>query len=502
MTDQSLRIGSKLKGVREYTITEQLHHGGFGITYKATAQIMVGNIPQVGTFTIKEFFIGKICSRCENGCITVAAENKEMFRQAKQDFMDEANILHSLKHKNIVPVNEVFEQNDTIYYVMSYLGSISLYNYVAEHGGRLSEATARNVIEQLSSAVAYLHNRNILHLDIKPDNVMMISDGNDTVPVLIDFGQAMYFVGDKPKRNKGVGGYSMGYSPIELKQGVTTFIPEADIYSLSATLMYMLTGTDPCDASEQSIHKIYKALPENISQNTTDAIVCGMRKDNNVSIKDISAFQTVLQLGESEAMTSTGGTAENGHRITDPLNIKHPSQDSYMKKISIAVACLAVAGIGVWLGKGVFTATEDSGMSTVKADSDSIQKDTMKFTATAAPVKESKDQTSEKHSASNDIKEEKESPSSAPPRKEEPVRKHDSLPTSGTVDLGYATWTGGLLNGKPHGSGVMRFRSSHSVSGCTTTPHAGDYIEGYCENGVLQHGNLYQNGVKVENFVR
>ena len=74
--------------------------------------------------------------------------------------------------------------------------------------------------------------------------------------------------------------------------------------------------------------------------------------------------------------------------------------------------------------------------------------------------------------------------------------------TSGSVNLGYATWIGGLLNGKPHGNGRMKFHSSHAIGGCSTVPGSGDYIDGYCENGVLQSGALYQNGVKVESFVR
>ena len=77
-----------------------------------------------------------------------------------------------------------------------------------------------------------------------------------------------------------------------------------------------------------------------------------------------------------------------------------------------------------------------------------------------------------------------------------------SMPTNGTVNLGYATWTGGLRAGKPHGNGTMRFRSSHSISGCSTTAQSGDYVVGFCENGVLQSGALYHDGEKVETFVR
>ena len=83
-----------------------------------------------------------------------------------------------------------------------------------------------------------------------------------------------------------------------------------------------------------------------------------------------------------------------------------------------------------------------------------------------------------------------------------PSSKPTPSPKSGTLNLGYATWKGGLLNGKPHGNGTMTFHRSHAVSGCSTTPLAGDYIIGYCENGVIQNGALYRNGEKIETIIR
>lgn len=83
-----------------------------------------------------------------------------------------------------------------------------------------------------------------------------------------------------------------------------------------------------------------------------------------------------------------------------------------------------------------------------------------------------------------------------------PSPKHTLSPKSGTVNLGYATWKGELLNGKPHGNGTMMFHRSHAVSGCSTTPQAGDYIIGYCQNGVIQNGALYRDGEKIETIIR
>ena len=502
MIENALAIGSVLKGATTYTIDKQLHQGGFGITYLAKAQIMVGNISQVATFTIKEFFMGKICSRDAHGNVLVAQENQQIFKQAKQDFQEEAKILHSLKHTNIVPVNEVFEQNNTVYYVMAYLGNVSLYQYVSEQGGALSENQAKKIIVDLSGALSYLHNRHILHLDIKPDNVMMMGDGASAKPVLIDFGQAVYFENGKPKRNKGIGGYSRGFSPLELKQTVAEFQPSLDIYSLAATLLYMLTGKEPCDASEQSVHKIYRALPEDVSQNTMDAIICGMQKDSLCHPQNILDFQNILQMGK----TQIGGgpdTGTGGPIVTDPV-ISHSSSSLPVGKVAtIAVGLLLVGMIGWYSVKNFGGKDKSADVALQEEKNDTTSKDTVKiskFTAQPAAETPKADNPQVSDNPSKPEKVVKHDDSNGGQTSVNPVKKE--TPISGTVNLGYATWTGGLLNGKPHGNGRMNFRSSHAIGGCSTVPEAGDYIDGYCENGVVQSGALYRNGEKIETIIR
>lgn len=522
MIHNALNIGSTLKGAVLYTIAESLHSGGFGITYRATAQIMVGNIPQTATFTIKEFFMGKICSRDANGNVVVTAENQQAFKSAKADFKTEAEILHSLKHDNIVPVNEVFEQNNTVYYVMSYLGNVSLYQYVAEHCGALQESQAKGIILPLTSALAYLHNRNILHLDIKPDNIMMVRHGNTIKPVLIDFGQAMYFVNGKPKKDKGIRGYSKGYSPLQLKQNVSTFSPSLDIYSLAATLLYMLSGVDPCDAEEQSTHKIYKTLPESVSQNTMDAIICGLQKEAVSRPNDIASFQNILEHGiHSTANSSFSNNAGDGRIPTDTI-IPDPPKPISTKLI--AIACVTVVSLGGWFAWNKFNKNEEGNATEHSANYDTLQSQKKDSTSVIADnimrktdkmpedvdIKENVAKTSKKDEQKQSNKSEgkiestdSHKPTSIPSSKPTPSSsKPTPSPKSGTVNLGYATWTGGLLNGKPHGNGRMKFHASHAVSGCSTTPQAGDYIIGYCQNGVIQNGALYRDGEKIETIIR
>lgn len=511
MIENSLAIGTRLRGAVEYTIVEPLHQGGFGITYRATAQIMVGNIPQTGTFAIKEFFMANICSRGIDGMVEVSSANRQLFSQARQNFMNEAEMLHNLKHEGIVPVNEVFEQNATVYYVMSYLGTMSLYDYVAERGCSLAEEEAKTITRQLASAVAYLHNRHILHLDIKPGNIMMVRRGNAVAPVLIDFGQAVSFAGDKPKRSKGVGGYSQGYSPLELKQVVTSFIPSIDVYSLAATLLYMLSGADPCDASVQSKHTIYKALPVGVSQAVQDAIIGGLQRDAHVRLKDVASFLAVLSKGAAATSATLQGST---HNPTQAI-VAGASSGGFLNRKIISIAVCAVVACGAILFASRHGIQKPAPNPTPTADSDSVanvgrdtanavrlvvSKDSLTKHADADVKKEKKVETKEATSkSSDDANGKKESKTN---KEQKPTTK-TSEPTHGTVDLGYAVWTGGLLNGKPHGSGRMRFRRSYRVEGCYTPIEPEDEIvNAYCDKGVLQHGLLYRNGKMIENIVR
>ena len=78
-----------------------------------------------------------------------------------------------------------------------------------------------------------------------------------------------------------------------------------------------------------------------------------------------------------------------------------------------------------------------------------------------------------------------------------------STPTSGTLRLSYGVWKGGIRNGKPHGEGRLTFTREHRVEGCQAVPKAGYYIEGFCENGILSQGYLFdESGQEIEYFIR
>ena len=277
----SLPVGTILRnGQYQYRIGEVLGQGNYGITYKASAMVKIGNISKPMTFAIKENFAKQYCSRKADGVtMSYSSVHAEEAKRDLKDFVAEGKTLAQIcnGHKNIVNVNETFEENNTAYYVMEFIEGGNLCDLVKSKV-RLTENEAIQIFVPIVDAVSHIHKNRRLHLDIKPENIMLKKDGT---PILIDFGITLHFnangglTGTSKDRS---GGLSEGYAPMEQYSGVTTFAPEIDVYALGATLYYMLVGKDPAKASDISTKKIEAALPLDISEITRSALLHAMRK--------------------------------------------------------------------------------------------------------------------------------------------------------------------------------------------------------------------------------
>lgn len=333
---QALPIGTILKSPKyDYRVEEVLGKGGFGITYKVSTTVLFGKVPIFTYFTVKEHFVKDACERDADGAVSYSRPLQSRVEESRSDFLSEARRLNEISGRNpgVVPVNEVFEANNTVYYVMEYLNGGSLRDLVEEQGA-LPEREAVAIIRQVANAVDFLHGYNINHLDIKPDNVMFRADyhSGDRLPVLIDFGLAKHF--DKkgnPTSSIRVQGCSDGYAPVEQYSGLTKFSPRADIYALGATLYYMLVGRRPVTATEIEPGMVERSLPPTLSASTRAAIVRAMaysQFDRTATVADFLSdldgsgipstdVQTVSGESESGLEQPAGGTDENATRVID-----------------------------------------------------------------------------------------------------------------------------------------------------------------------------------------
>ena len=239
-----LPVGTILHGT--YKIESYLSSGGFGNTYLAK------NIEFNETYAIKEFFVKGVCQRDGNSTtISVSnAENTNSFEQQREKFKKEARRLRSLNNPHIVKVYDLFEENGTAYYVMDYVYGESLSSRLKRTKTPLSETAVRNYLSQILDGLEAIHNAGMLHLDIKPANIMVDSH---YVVKLIDFGAS--------KQQSTVGGatmstgisYTNGYAPSEqMAQSYDKFGPWTDFYALGATVYKLLTNQDPPSVTDLS----------------------------------------------------------------------------------------------------------------------------------------------------------------------------------------------------------------------------------------------------------
>ena len=318
-----LKPGSLLQNGR-YRIEKELGQGGFGITYLGVQSGLERKV------AIKEFFMKSLCNRDSDtsGVYTLSQSSSAIVERFRTKFIKEAQSIAKLSHKNIISVIDIFEDNNTAYYVMEYHAGGSLSEKVSNKP--LAEEEALVYIRQLASALEYLHSRNMMHLDVKPANVLLNSVGE---AVLIDFGLAKQYDEKGMQTSTTPVGISHGYAPLEqyTSNGVGSFSPETDIYSLGATLYKLLTRLTPPEAS--FVHdEGLPELPDNISKPVREAIVAAMqprKKDRPQSVAEFLKLldcKEPLEDKETEVAVETVDTAETT-RISASENKVSPDEN-------------------------------------------------------------------------------------------------------------------------------------------------------------------------------
>lgn len=279
---------------RAYRIVKVLGQGGFGITYLAVANVRVGNINIEGKFAIKEHFVSSMCSRA--GVTHTVEYSRPVANEVdrlRRSFLKEVERIHNLpiNHPNVIKINEVFEENNTAYYVMEYLGDSHLHQYIKQNGplpAQYLNLYLRPVVE----AVAMLHQHKIAHYDIKPENIMMAGgESGQLRPVLIDFGLAKHYNAQGGLTSfDGAGGYTPGYAPAEQYAGINEYSPAMDVYALAATAYYCLTGKTPPDAFRVKLDEIHAELNAIAGPQVASAIVHAMAMTPDMRTPDAAAF--------------------------------------------------------------------------------------------------------------------------------------------------------------------------------------------------------------------
>lgn len=175
--------------------------------------------------------------------------------------LQEANIMKSLNHTSIPRITTIEEDGDSIFIIMDYVDGMSIKSWLMRKG-KINQEIVVTWMKQITQVVMYLHNRKqpIFYRDMKPDNVMIQSDGNIK---LLDFGISVVIKepGQVIDRALGTSGYA---APEQSKRGNVCDL-RSDIYAMGKTMYYMLTGINPSQVPKDTPLRSVRDIDSSIS---------------------------------------------------------------------------------------------------------------------------------------------------------------------------------------------------------------------------------------------
>ncbi len=281
----------------QYEILSEIGRGGMGIVYQALR-------PSDGRIVaIKQLVLNNIDS-------TKEGEFRDRFKR-------EAATAKRLQHPNIVKVFDVEIKTDNYFYVMEYLDGNSLRRYLELKGGRVTPNELWPILAQVIEGLNFAHTMNVVHRDVKPDNIFILKDG--TVKIT-DFGIAR--VADFEETHLTKTGIMMGtlaYVSPEQLQDAKNVDHRADIFSLGAVAYEALSGQVPfiAEGIAQTIVKIVSQEEKPlhifmpfINVETSACVGKALRKkarDRFRSVKEFARDYEISLSAPNLAITKAGG---------------------------------------------------------------------------------------------------------------------------------------------------------------------------------------------------
>ena len=301
----------------KYKLKQVIGQGGFGITYKGIWHTEVkGSLGAMRTevpVCIKEYFFKDYCVRdAYSFRVKVHSDTgKLLFDKFKEKLIKEAKILSEVHHPYIVNVLEVFEENNTAYIAMEYIAGNSLKDKLAKEG-MLPEAEVLRYIHQIGEALQFVHQKNI-----KPSNILIDKDNNAR---LIDFGVSKRYDVGEQETSTTMLTLSKGFASIEQydNEGIQSFSPCPDIYSLGATMYNLLTGKIPTESILRATRPFARPRELNpaISEQTEQVILKAME------IIPANRYQSV-----EEMMNALGGSDYKKLDVSTPQDLSDSEGD-------------------------------------------------------------------------------------------------------------------------------------------------------------------------------
>ncbi|MGC9503489.1 protein kinase domain-containing protein, partial [Baaleninema sp.] len=288
---------------QRYDILHALGSGGFGETFLAEDTQMPSG------------------RRCVVKQLKPVTDNPEIYQLVQERFQREAAILEELgsHHGQIPALYAYFRENDLFYLVQEWIEGQSLAEYICTHGP-MRESSVRAMLTSLLSVLEYVHSRQIVHRDIKPDNIMLRSSNLE--PVLLDFGAVKETMGTvvsqsgNPTRSVVVG--TPGFMASE--QAIGRPVYSSDLYALGLTAIFALTGKTPqefpTDPATGSL--LWRNDAPNITPSFANAIDRAIQSHADRRFLNAREMRDALNTGSNTAPPVAMGTSPGSTIVSGP----------------------------------------------------------------------------------------------------------------------------------------------------------------------------------------
>ncbi len=299
-------VGQKLG---KYQVTEQLGQGGMATVYKAYQ-------PEIDRYV----------------AVKVLPQALATDEQFVKRFRLEARTIARLQHPHILPLYDYGDENGILYLVMAYADGGSLADRIRR--GAIPLPEIEHIFDEVASALDYAHRQNVVHRDIKPDNILIDHEGHS---LLSDFGIVKLLENSSGAtatltESGGIVGTPAYMSP-EQAQGLP-LAPQSDIYSLGIVIYEMIVGAQPFSAEtpmQIAIKHITTPVPPlfdsraNLPAVLDTVMQHALTKDPDqryASVRDFFAdFQRVLH-GEQPKIAATAATETITEDALPPILIR------------------------------------------------------------------------------------------------------------------------------------------------------------------------------------
>lgn len=321
-----------------YLLGKVLGKGGFGITYLAQ-DISTGR-----RCCIKEYMPSEFARRCSDGVNIVPIGNTgqavHIYEHGRNRFIEEASTLNMLQSNGtVVDITDFFQQNNTAYFVMEYLDGVSMKRLTAQHGGKLPVEVGRKILEIVGVALIDVHDKNMLHRDISPENILITKN---MAVKLIDFGAARDYI--KAQDNGMSVLLKVGYAPPEQYSTNGAHGPWSDIYALAATFYTSVSGQKLMDSMfvmQGMKQPQLKELNCGVDDRTSDVIAKAMEIDYRKRYQnmreflhalgtDINNVRNYIGTDEDVQFSQSGHTAETVLVVEDNVKVNGNIEDSHI----------------------------------------------------------------------------------------------------------------------------------------------------------------------------